>query len=262
MANVLDKVILVEPVDISQYEDIEPEFEPPVDQIGTGDGGKILLAAGGAALGVLAPALGVPIAAGVAALEVLREKLQKQQEKRVGTLLKAASMQAATDPADLVKRIVESDDLALLAAEALDAARRTRLDGKAASLGRSLGAILQDDALMDKESIWIRILSVIEPPHIRVLKYFVVGMKLRTGSTYWKPGLAVSVQTVSDGLRLEDAVLPLVQDLLRCGLLMNPGGIDGGSAERILPDSLSEDLRATQLGAELFKRLELAAEEI
>ncbi|CAN7331925.1 hypothetical protein [Arthrobacter sp. LjRoot14] len=251
----------MEPVDIDQYE-VESDFELPVDQIGTGTGGKVLLAAGGAALGALVPALGVPIAAGTAALEVLREKLQKQQEKRMEILIQAASTQAETDPVKLVERIVQSDDLALLAAEAIDAARRTRLDSKAASLGRSLGAILQDDALIDKESIWIRILSVIEPPHIRVLKYFVTGKKLRNGSTYWKPGLAVSVQTVSDGLGLEDAVLPLVQDLLRCGLLMNPGGIDGGTAERLVPDSLSEEPRATQLGAELFKRLEFAADEI
>jgi hypothetical protein len=254
----------VKPVDNEHYEDVEVDFEPPIDEYGTGNGGKVVLAAGGAALGALVtvPGAGVAIAAGVAALEILREKLQKQQEKRIETLLQAASGHAAINPEEVVRRIAESDELALLAAEAIDAARRTRLDSKAASLGRSLGAILQDDARIDKESIWIRILSVIEPPHIRVLKYFVTGLKVSGGLTYWRPGLAVSVQTVSDGLGLEDAVLPLIQDLLRCGLLMNPGGIDGGTAESVYtPDSLNEELRATQLGAELFKRLELAAED-
>ncbi|THJ65752.1 hypothetical protein E8P82_10695 [Arthrobacter echini] len=251
----------MKPTDTNQDEEFEPEFEPLVHQVGTGNGGSVLLAAGGAALGALVPPLSVPIAAGVAALEVLRGNLQKQQETRVEALLQAASVQASADPATLIARIVENDEYALLAAEAIDAARRTRLDSKAASLGRSLGSILKDDALIDRESIWIRILSVIEPPHIRALKYFVDSKKMKNGMNYWRPGLAVSVQTVSDGLKLDDAVLPLIQDLLRCGLLMNPGSMDGGTANgTFTPDSLSEELRATQLGAELFKRLERGVE--
>lgn len=253
----------MKPIDNEHYEDVEPEFELPVDQLGTGDGAKFVLAAGGAALGALAPAVGGPIAVTVAGLEMLRERLQKHQEKKQETVLQAASGQAAIDPADVVRRICESDDLALLAAEVLDAARRTRLRGKPASLGRSLGAILLDDARIDKESIWIRILAVVEPPHIRVLKHFVIGQVMRNGSTYWKPGVNVSVRTVSDRLGLEDAALPLVQDLLRCGLLMNPGGIDGGTPDSVYtPDSLNEELRATWLGAELFTRLESSADEI
>ncbi|WP_353710737.1 hypothetical protein [Arthrobacter sp. K5] len=245
-----------------QYEDIEPETEPLSEQFGTGEGGKIFLAAVGAALGAAAPEMSVPIATGVAALDGLREKVHKQQKRRHGTVLHAASEKTRTSPEDVVRRITENDTYALLAAEALDAAGRTRLDSKVASLGRSLGTLLRDDALVDKESIWIRILSVIESPHVRVLKYFVTGKKLGKGLTHWTPGTEVSVRTVSEGLGLEDAVLPLVQDLLRCGLLMVPGGIDGGNAESVYtPDALNEVLMATQLGAELFERLELAAEE-
>ncbi|TDT81846.1 hypothetical protein DFO47_103504 [Arthrobacter sp. AG258] len=245
-----------------QVEDVEPDFEPLSEQFGTGDGGKIVLAAVGAGLGAAAPAISVPIAAGVAALDALRERVHKQQKRRQGTVLQAASERADTSPEDVVRRITEDDTYALLAAEALDAAARTRLDSKVASLGRSLGALLQDDALIDRESIWIRILSVIESPHIRVLRYFVSGKKLGNDGTYWTPGTEVSVQTVSEGIGLEDAVLPLVQDLLRCGLLMRPGGIDGGTPDSVYtPDALNEELRATQLGAELFVRLELAAEE-
>ncbi len=175
-------------------------------------------------------------------------------------MLHAASLQAAIDPQKLAERIIERDDFALLAAEAIDSARRSRLDGKAAALGRSLGTLLQDDALIDKESIWIRILSVVEAPHVRVLKHF-ISAKITKSGIYWSPGTALSVQTVSDALGLGDAILPLVQDLLRCGLLMEPGGVEGGlTAHRVIPDSFSAELIATQLGAELFIRLEAVGE--
>ena len=240
--------------------EMEPAFDPLPDQIGTGDGMKAVLALGGAVLGAVVSGPGVPVAA--AGLELLREKFQKRQAERREVLLKAASERAAMGPEDVVQQIAANDDLALLALEALDAASRTRLDSKAAALGRSLGAILQDDSRVDIESIWIRILSVIEAPHIRVLKYFVKAKKLRDGSVYWTPRVNVSVLTVSTDLGLEDAVLLLVQDLLRCGLLMTPGGVDGGGPESVYtPDALNEELRATQLGAELFVRLELAAEK-
>ena len=245
-----------------QHEDVEPEFEPLSEQFGTGDGGKIVLATLGAGLAAAAPEISVPLAAGVAALDALRDKVHNQQKRRHGTVIQAASEMANTSPEDVVRQITGNDTYALLAAEALDAAGRARLDSKVASLGRSLGALLQDDALVDRESIWIRILSTIESPHVRVLRYFVSGKTLANGQTYWTPGTQVSVRTVSEGLGLEDAVLPLVQDLLRCGLLMSPGGIDGGTPDSVYtPDALNEELRATQLGAELFVRLELAAEE-
>jgi hypothetical protein len=242
------------------YGEMEPDFEPLPDQVGTGDGAKAVLAVGGALLAGDVSGASVPVA--VALLESWREKFQKHQEKRREDLVRAASTESSLDPEEAVRRIADDDRLTFLALEALEAACRTRLDNKAAALGRSLGKILQDDARIDKESIWIRILSVIEPPHIRVLQYFVIGRKLRVGGTYWTPKGDVSVRTVSEGLGLEDAVLPLIQDLLRCGLLMNPGGLDGGTPETVYtPDSFNEDLRATQLGAELFSRLELAAEE-
>jgi hypothetical protein len=240
--------------------EMEPDYEPLPDQVGTGDGAKAVLAVGGALLAGAGAGPGVPVA--VALLQLWREKFQKHQEKRREDLVKAASQESSMDPEEAVRRIADDDRLTFLALEALEAASRTRLDSKAAALGRSLGKILQDDARIDKESIWIRILSVIEPPHMRVLQYFVVGRKLRAGGTYWTPKGDVSVRTVSEGLELEDAVLLLIQDLLRCGLLMNPGHVDGGKPDTVFtPDSLSENLRATQLGAELFKRLELAAEE-
>jgi hypothetical protein len=242
------------------YGEMEPDFEPLPDQVGTGDGAKAVLAVGGALLAGDVSGASVPVA--VALLEGWREKFQKHQEKRREDLIRAASTESSMDPEEAVRRIADDDRLTFLALEALEAASRTRLDSKAAALGRSLGKILQDDARIDKESIWIRILSVIEPPHIRVLQYFVSGRTLSVGGTYWTPKGEVSVRKVSEGLGLEDAVLPLIQDLLRCGLLMNPGGVDGGTPETAYtPDSLNEDLRATQLGAELFSRLELAAEE-
>lgn len=243
------------------YEEVEPDVEPLPDQFGTGDGAKAVLAVGGAVLAGDVSGASVPVA--VALLEAWREKFQKHQEKRREDLVRAASKESSMDAEEAVRRIADDDRLTFLALEALEAASRTRLDSKAAALGRSLGAILQDDARIDKESIWVRILSVIEPPHLRVLKYFVNGRKLREGGTYWTPGVEVSVRTVSEGLGLKDAVLPLVQDLLRCGLLITPGGIDGGTPEMVYtPDGLNEELRATQLGAELFVRLELAAEDV
>jgi hypothetical protein len=70
----------------------------------------------------------------------------------------------------VVERLIASDEGLALLASALNAATRTALDQKVEALGRSLGTLASEPALIDPESIWIRILSDIEGPHVRLMQ--------------------------------------------------------------------------------------------
>ena len=238
-------------------------IEPLPQQVGLGPGGKASMAAAAAGLNLAIPGITVPTAAVTAGILALGDKLNKQQERRLLEVLKAAAEKAGTNAEEVIQHLLEREDLILLAAEAIDAARRSRLEGKARALGQSLGSILADDALIDLESVWIRILSTVEPPHIRIL-----GMLLEhtatmgTGSELWGTGPMLKVSDIGDRLGLQEAVLPLIEDLMRSGLLMDPGaeGLvteDEGIYE-LAPDAFGRPVKATTLGAQLFARLSVA----
>jgi hypothetical protein len=59
--------------------------------------------------------------------------------------------------------------LTSLLAAALNAAANAALTSKVQALGRSLGSLATDEALVDTEALWIRIFSDIDAPHVRVL---------------------------------------------------------------------------------------------
>ncbi|MBG6184712.1 hypothetical protein IWX65_002690 [Arthrobacter sp. CAN_A214] len=238
-----------------------PEIEDLPPQYGTGVVGKVAIAGAAATLSAAIPPAAIVVAMAGAALQEWGEKLGKLDKERTGELIGHAANKSNLPPAEVVERLLKDDSFILLATEALEAARRTRLKEKLKSLGDSLGALVADDALIDSESIWIRILASIERPHVRLLNLFLHGSTLQNGITYWKPLGPVNVRDAANTLGLEDAVLPLVQDLIRNGLIMSPGINPGSLESGLIPtselaaDGLNSNLVATWLGAELFTRL-------
>lgn len=242
------------------------DIEPLPKQYGLGPVGKAIAAGAATGLGSAATAGGalpvaMTIAAAHAATQEIGARMNKIHAEREAELLNQAAATSSLTAKELIRRILEDDELTLLAAEAVDSARRTRVKEKVRALGRSLGAIVADTAQVDEEGIWIRILASMEPPHIRLLAMFLRGATLANGATYWRPGSALTVREAGDSLGLEDAVLPLIQDLVRCGLIMSPGidGINGGSpsSSPLAADGLNEKMTATWLAPKLLQRLEL-----
>lgn len=243
-----------------------PSINPLPHQYGLGPVGKGVLASVVALVGAAYPPAAIPLAGAGASLQAVGERLNALQQARTAELLTAASQESDLSFEKVVEELLERDDLVLLAAEAIDSARKTRLPGKAKALGQSLGALLADDALIDLESVWVRIISVVEPPHIRIL-----GMLLEhtttmgTGSKLWGAGTILKVSAIGDRLGLQEAVLPLIEDLTRTGLVMDPGG-EGMETEHegifnLPPDAFGRPVKATTLGAQLFARLSVAGLE-
>jgi hypothetical protein len=244
----------------------EPAIENLPEQAGLGPVGKGAIAAAGAFLAAAYPPAAVPLAASFAAIQGLGEKLSKIQEERTQELIKSAATVSGLTPDDVVHQLVDRTEFILLTAEAVDASRRSLLEAKCRALGRSLGTILTDDALIDLETVWVRVLSVVEPPHLRVLSLF-IGQRGEHAADprAWSVGSVLTVSTAGRILGLHHAVLPLVEDLIRCGLLMDPGaeGMDtestGGFYE--IPDAFDRPMKATSLARELMARLVAAGAE-
>ncbi|MFK0042046.1 hypothetical protein ACIQTW_19605 [Paenarthrobacter sp. NPDC090517] len=233
---------------------LDQAIEPLPQQLGLGPVGKGISAAAGAAISAAFPPIAIPVAGMVEALHTFGGKLQEVQEKRVDGLMVSAAIEAGISPDDVVHRLMEREDLILLTAEAVDAARRTLLAGKAETLGRSLGAILSDDALLDLESIWIRIVSVVEPPHIRVLGLLVDHAGTTgSGSKLWGTGTVLTVIEIGHELGVGEAALPLVLDLEKTGLVTVEPVISSKTGAP--PEAYDQQIRATGLGAQLFAKL-------
>lgn len=182
-----------------------------------------------------------------ASLQALGERLSDMQKQRTHELLQAAAAESCLDTEEVITRLIENLEFVLLTAEAIDAARRTRLDGKAKAPGASLGALIADDALLDLESVWIRILATVEPPHIKILKFFLEHTAtMGTGSTPWGTGPIMKVSEVGEALGLNEAVLPLIQDLIRAGLVMDPvaEGVGTETGTYVIADAFSRLLLA------------------
>lgn len=234
-----------------------PAIEPLPPQVGRGPVGRGL-EAGAISLLVAAFPPAAPVIVGTStAMRAFGDKLHQRQQESVTSLIQSAQKECGLDAEEVIMRLADDEELCLLAAEAIDAARRSRLKTKAAALGSSLGTILEDATLIDIESIWIRIITILEPPHIRILRLFLdqTGI-MGTGSTLWGQGESMRVSEVGSHTGLDEAVLPLIQDLLSSGLLMEraPGGLMVGG-----PDAFSKEIQATTLGAQAFARLSVAS---
>lgn len=122
-----------------------------------------------ASIQVASPTWGIAAAAAEPALVAAVQHLQGLQARRHMRVVEVAAETAGVTVDELIQRLTANDQNLVLLANALSAASRTGLETKVAALGRSLGALASDPALVDPEAIWIRILSDIEPAHLRVM---------------------------------------------------------------------------------------------
>lgn len=91
----------------------------------------------------------------------------------VAAALNAASRTSALDLVEVLRRVTLNDDRLALFGEAIFAAAQSAVAAKVRVLGRGLasGAIASDDARVDEERVWVRILLDVEAPHLRILEH-------------------------------------------------------------------------------------------
>lgn len=240
-------------MDMSQYDEEDPQIEDPIAQVGAGPWGDAALAASASLLGGLVPPAAPYIAGGVVLLRELGKRVSGHVAKRDELFLDSGSRASGFDPAILIERLLADEGLTMLAASAIDASRRSRMPEKARMLGRCLGAIAADDALIDKEALWVDIIARIERPHLKVASLFVGdGGKFGTGQPLPLILPPKSPEAIGEATGLGALAMPLIQDLLLAGILIKPGA-EGMTYE--IPDAYKEGVKAGPLVGELLSRL-------
>jgi hypothetical protein len=131
--------------------------------------GKATLAGAVASISTVNPVWGIAASAALPALDHAIDRWQEVRARRTVEALTTAATTAGVLPDELVARLTASDQLTSLLAAALNAAANAALTSKVQALGRSLGSLATDEALVDTEALWIRIFSDIDAPHVRVL---------------------------------------------------------------------------------------------
>lgn len=139
------------------------------------------IAVGIAALSAANPVMGIAAAALGPSLELAVETWREQVAMRSARTMAAAADASGLGVDDAINRLLALPEGIPLLAEALNAAARTTLEAKVEALGRSLGNLAADPAVIDSESIWIRILADIEPPHVRVMLHLLADDPKRPG---------------------------------------------------------------------------------
>jgi hypothetical protein len=229
-------------------------------QVGRGPVGKgvttTVAAALAAASGPLAPA----VMGAFTAMEAFGDKLNATVARRDAVVVEAAAERAGLDVEEALKKIMKNERLLIVAGLAIDAARRTTMRDKARLLGRSLGAILIDKTQIDEESMWISIISRLEPPHLRLLNQFLLAPS-DPDNHYgeWRKSGDRRIGDAGYKSKLGALVRPLSQDLVQLGLLeclpvsLQPFGSVDHSITWTDTDTWAH---ATPLAPELMKRLD------
>lgn len=232
-------------------------MEPLPQQIGRGIPGKGMTAAATSLLAAAFPPAAFAVVGASAAMQAFGDKLNAQQQESLASLVGSAQGECGLTAENVIMRLAEDEDLCLLAAEAFDAARRSRIRTKAASLGKCLGNMLNDSDLIEVESVWLRILARIEPPHLNVLRQFLMppGTQI-TQDGKWGAYRSTSIHQIGIDTGLREVAVLLVEDLLRAGLLHNSDRWDPSLEQR---PEYGTSVSATVLGSQLFDRLEIAA---
>lgn len=129
------------------------------------------VAAGGAAID--SPLAGLAAAGLLPFVDEAVRRWQARQARNVARALEVAVDSAAVPPEDLLRRLTGDPSRLALFGEALTAAATSAVDSKVRVLGRALasGALAEDEALVDEERLWTRILLDIEAPHLRIMDY-------------------------------------------------------------------------------------------
>lgn len=237
----------------------ESALQPAIDslpaQVGTGPLGIGMVNGITTVVATLSGPAAPAIYGTSAAMQAFGESITHRAAQKDQQVLGQAAIRAALDPEELLRKVANNDAYLALTAQAIDAARRSQIKEKARALGNSLGAILEDDARLDEEAVWISILAQLDRQHIRVMKLFLYeGKDPVTGQPKLCTGSGQKVSSLCYESGLGDAVLPLVQDLVLTGILVTSRTIMNMEAE--IPDTYETRYKASSLALDLLTRLD------
>ena len=150
------------------------EYDPGAgDQLGTTGASKVIVDAtidvAAALAGVAVPPLAPWLAGGATFVKAMGPRLNEHQDRNLDLLMLQARASSGMEFDDFASTIENDPERMLHFIAACDAARRTALDEKIKALGRAVGDLARDDALVDESAIWISIFSQIEAPHVRIV---------------------------------------------------------------------------------------------
>ena len=143
------------------------------DQVGSTGGAKIAIDVaidvGAALVGAAVPPIAPWVVGGATFIKAMGPRLNEHQQKNLDTMMDQVRLSSGMDFQDFAARIESDPERLLSFVAACDAARRTALEEKIKALGRAVGDLARDDALVDDASIWINIFAQIEAPHVRLV---------------------------------------------------------------------------------------------
>lgn len=198
------------------------ENEPGVGhQVGTTGTSKVIVDTSiditAALIGAAAPALAPWVAGGATWVKALGPKLNEHQDKNLDTLMLEARASSLMKFEDFAATIENDPERMLHFIAACDAARRTALDEKIRALGRAVGDLARDDALIDESAIWISILSQVDAPHVRVV------LSLFENDDFEHPerryGYARTTSDLQRRVGMSSAISVLINTLLSLGIM-------------------------------------------
>ncbi len=140
--------------------------------------GKAIEGAGQAGGALVGTAIGGPVGGAIGAfagpyLTTLVERawneIRGQHEDNAVAVVAHAAQSLDENPDALVQRALANPNQASLLHDALRGAASTLYSEKVAALGRCLANGLEDEAVVDQESLIVRALADLEPIHVRVL---------------------------------------------------------------------------------------------
>jgi hypothetical protein len=179
-------------------------------------------------------------------LLVLYEGFRDRRSVRIQEVVERVTEGLPTS--ELHERLMASDELDAMVANAIEVGARTSLMSKRVLLGRVANAAILDDALLDEAELVVGVLSQIDAPHVRCLEdvFRAEEQARRSGEVQPRARGAERplIQGVVDAGQRHSA--PVVTALRSLGLL-DAGGADDAMLVKGLTDfgrSLLEDLRS------------------
>jgi hypothetical protein len=132
---------------------------------------RISAAAIAASVATVNPMSGVVLAGALPVLDAGIERARQRRRAAMNETLATGADAAGLPVEALVDRLTADPAKTLLMVTALEAAAQTAWRRKMRVLGRALatGVLLEDDAKVDEEQGWIRLIQGIEPPHLRIM---------------------------------------------------------------------------------------------
>lgn len=143
------------------------------NQVGSTGGAKIAIDVaidtGAALISAAVPPIAPWVAGGATFIKAMGPRLNEHQQKNLDTMMGQARLSSGMNFEDFAATVENDPERLLSFVAACDAARRTALNEKINALGRAVGDLARDDALVDESAIWIDLFSQIERPHVRLV---------------------------------------------------------------------------------------------